>query len=799
MIGVFRAPALLVLLFLLVADTLCAQEKPVRIPRVSQAPRLEDFEHMRPQGAGEALVKVSGFTQNKPSDGAPATEQTDVYLGYDRSHLYAVFVCFDDPGKVQGHMTAREDIMTDDFVELTVDTFHDQRHGFVFDTNPLGVQSDGLWNEPNNPDFTFDTVWDSRGKLTSQGFVVWMSIPFRSLRFPPGAEVSTWGFTLLRVIQRKNEWDFWPHVSSRVSGRLNQEGEMQGMKEISTGRNMQFNPYEMFRSFRTLDTTNPSYPAFVQSAAQSREGLDSKFIFHNRLVLDATVNPDFSQVESDQPQNTVNQRFAVFFPEKRPFFMENSNLFEQAPSQVQSPGGGPGGPSGGQGTNYLVFTRNIEDPEFGVRLTGMEGPYSMAFLATDDRGPGESVVAGDPAFGKRAYFGIAHVSREFGTQSTIGLIYTDREFLNGWNRVGGVDGSLKLNPNWTLAFRAVASSTRCAASNSETCVYANATTGAGPYSSAGPYYEATFNRLGRQFNYGLQYQDISPGFETRVGFVPRVDLRHVSQNISYLFRPEGKHLVSWGPEMHDEVYYDHNGTMIQYNLEGDWAFEMTRQTTFSPLYQLEVDTLRPKDFTGLDHNLTFARDGGGVNLSTQPWKQLQLTTRIIDQGGINVVPPTGQMPVLGNELSVNTIATLVPTGRLKIDNTYILDRLTANHGQNAAFNNHIFRSKWNYQITRALSVRVIGQYNNLLANPRYTSLQTTKDLSLDFLITYLVHPGTAVYVGYDSDLQNLDPGLCMRISSGACDPNYSGLLRTPNSFINDGRQFFVKVSYLFRP
>src|SRR5947207_11266602 len=139
------------------------------------------------------------------------------------------------------------------------------------------------------------------------------------------------------------------------------------MESISPGRNMQFIPYGVLRSFRALDTRDPAVPRFDHRDAEFHGGIDSKFVLHDNLVLDVTANPDFSQVESDEPQITVNQRFEVFFPERRPFFLENSDYFKTPID--------------------LFFTRRIGDPQFGARLTGKVGPYSLGILATDDRGP----------------------------------------------------------------------------------------------------------------------------------------------------------------------------------------------------------------------------------------------------------------------------------------------------------------------------------------------------------------------------------------------------------------------------
>lgn len=187
------------------------------------------------------------------------------------------------------------------------------------------MQADALWTEGSGADYSFDTVWDSPGRLTRQGYIIWMAVPFRSLRFHPG-NGGLWGVTLMRYIAHNDETDYWPHVSSTISGILNQEGTIQGFEDISPSHNMQFIPYASFQ-FRALDMRDPSQPRFRQINAQGKARLDAKFVYHDSLVLDTTINPDFAQVEPDEPQNTVNQRFQVFFPEKRPFFLENSNFF----------------------------------------------------------------------------------------------------------------------------------------------------------------------------------------------------------------------------------------------------------------------------------------------------------------------------------------------------------------------------------------------------------------------------------------------------------------------------------------
>jgi hypothetical protein len=722
---------------------------------------------MRPEGEpASQMVKVTGFIQRNPHDGQPVSQPTEAYLGYDDKNLYAVFICFDEPGKVRARMSRREDIFSDDNVEIILDTFHDKRRAYAFQTNPLGVQWDAIWTEEAHEDSTgnivnfdtsFDTVWDSRGKVTPEGYVVWMAIPFKSLRFSPQQE-QTWGLILYRGILRENEDAFWPEISRRVEGRLDQAATANGLEGISPGRNMQFIPYGVVRSFHALDTRDPLTPRFDNSTAEFRGGLDAKFILHDNLVLDVTANPDFSQIESDEPQITVNQRFQVYFPEKRPFFIENSDYFKTPLD--------------------LVFTRNIGDPQFGARLTGRAGPYSMGFLASDDRGPGDSVPTDSPLAGDRASFAIARVNRDIFKQSTIGLIYTDWEWPGAkeFNRVGGIDSRLKFNPNWTGSFQLVESSTQ----NSD-----------GSY-QAGPASKADVSYTSTHIDYEGIYSDVSPGFTTATGFVNRADIRDVKNNWDYRFRPKNGPLLSWGPNIFTGNVWAHDGTRLDtYYSPGLYmAFKGQSYLVVDPYVEFR-ERLRPSDYPALAQNQDYHEHQSNLSFGTSYFPKVTVQGYYQWGDGVNFVPPQNQPPALGNEDVGNLLVSFLPVHRLKIDNTYLYERLRDRTTGASVFDNHILRSKWNWQFNPQLSLRLILQYTATLSNPALTSLQTTKQFNADFLITYLVHPGTAIYIGYNSDLQNYDPSL-------AVDPTTLNIQRTRNGYINDSRQFFVKVSYLFR-
>jgi len=749
----------------------------LHIPHLEKRPAIADFLTMQPSSAfADEMLKIDGFVQRDPKDGSPISQKTEVYLGYTDQNLYVVCVCFDsEPDKIRAHMVRREQINDDDQFGFVLDTFSDRKNGLFFYVNPFGVQQDGIWNDFQEPDYSYDMLWNSQGKVTSQGFVVWFEIPFRSLRFPRNPE-QTWGIFFERDIRRNFEFSFYPHISSNTQGWLSQETHADGLKKISPGRNIQFVPYGSLRSFRGLDDRPGGVPHFVGKSFEPRAGLDSKIVLKDSLVFDATLNPDFAQVESDEPQVTVNQRFEVFFPEKRPFFLENAGYFATPIN--------------------LVFTRRIADPDYGLRLTGKQGPWSIGAFFADDKSPGKSVAPADPLSGAKAYFGVLRVNHDIGKQSTIGFIYTDRELATvsdtacsdnrcivGSNRVGGIDAKITFSPTWYATAQALVSSTD----------FNNG------FHKGGPDFWEYVEHSTRKVEYNVLYQDTSEGFQTETGFFRRPDIRRFSQFALYRFRPEGKHLVWHGPGLFTINNWDHKGTRLEWFANANYRFQFQRQVFFGFFGNLGHERLRPSDFSALPDNRDYAHHHSGFFLQSAFFKQVSMNGEIgwgtdtnFDAPLIPAPsgPPVAGPPVLAQSSYAQIFLTVRPTGKLTTDNTYLLTRLRSLSSGPNIFNNHIIRSKWNYQFTREFSLRFIGQYAAVLANQNLTSLQTTKNFNADLLFTYLLHPGTAVYVGYNSNLQNLDPSLSQ-------DSN-GNLLHVPNRFMNDGRQIFVKVSYLFR-
>jgi hypothetical protein len=285
----------------------------VDVPLLEHGLRLADFVGMQPRPELKGrLTEVDEFIQNAPVDGRPATEKTVAWFGYTASTLYVVFACYDHtPAMIRGHLARRENIFSDDNVSVLLDPFQDRRRGILFSLNPANVQADAAWTEGNGADYSYDQVWDSEAHVTEQGWMALFAIPFRSVRFRPG--VQEWGVVLMRNMPRNSETDNWPHISTNITGTLPQEGTLRGIQGVTGSHNLQLNPYVLGQNEHTLLNLDPLDPYFSSRRFEGTAGGEAKAVLKDSVVLDATINPDFSDIESDQPQFTVNQRYPVYF------------------------------------------------------------------------------------------------------------------------------------------------------------------------------------------------------------------------------------------------------------------------------------------------------------------------------------------------------------------------------------------------------------------------------------------------------------------------------------------------------
>ncbi len=748
-----------------------------KIPRVHRAPKLEDFLENHPR---EAELTVTDFRQNSPGDGTPATEPTTAYLSYDDRNLYAVFVCRDEAGMVRAHLSKREASDQDDGVGLLLDTFRDFHRAYFFYSNPLGVQTDAIYTEGQGYDFSFDTLWDNAGRVTSDGYVVFFSIPFKSLRFSSDPE-QTWGVALYRVILRKSEYDYWPYVTQRVEGLTQQFAPVGDLDNVSPGRNIQFIPYGLLANDHFLNQPNPpsaaTPPAFL-NRFEHRAGLDAKFVAKDSLTFDVTLNPDFSQVESDDPQLTVNQRFAVFFPEKRPFFIENAGFFATPIN--------------------LFFSRRIADPQFGARMTGKLGKWTLGALVIDDRRPGQSFSSGP--YNTRAAEGVVRVTREFGNQSYIGGFFSSRDFADTSNRVASLDARLKFTKNWVVDIQGVHSWTRQNLNAGQNCLsFASSNPAIGSQQGNALWADASYS--GRHFSFSTNYNDFSPNFCTEMGFVNRIDIRQNYAFGGYFWRPEKSKIIDFGPSVSETLDWDHNGVLQDWQAAVGFQVDLTKQTTVS---------ISRGEAYELFNNIGFRRHSASVLAATQPYKWISFSARYTQGIQVNFIPAPGLLPFLANAKRVNFGLTLRPSARFRFDETLIYYRLGTRAGWvtppfspgQGVLNNYLNRAKLNYQFTKELSLRLILDYNATIANTQLFDVQRslggsddvngpfapTKQFTTDVLLTYLLHPGTAVYLGYNNGYNDLSlhPGASPFVTA----------LGAPNN--STSRLFFIKLSYLLR-
>jgi hypothetical protein len=710
------------------------RDVPPSIPEVQHAPRLEDF--LGDEPVARAL-RIDGFVQRQPGDGTPASEETVAYLSHDRRALYVVFVCRDrEPQAVRARLARREDIAADDLVGVFLDTFHDRRRAYVFLANPRGVQRDALLTEGQGEDGSFDTLWESRGQLTPTGYVVWMAIPFRSLRFSGGGEQS-WGVGLMRSIPRTTEEVFWPFISRRVDGVVPQLAALQISRTPTPGRNLQLIPYGAFTDAAFLDPLRTR-----QYARDARAGVDGKVVWHDRVALDVTVNPDFSHVETDDPQVTINQRYEVYFPEKRPFFLENAGTF-------QTP-------------ETLFFSRRLVSPRWGARLTGKIGRWNVGALAADDRVPADGPAESE------ARVGIVRLQREIGRESTIGALATTRDGADTRNHVASADARIRLSPRWTLNGQAARTYDE----------------GDRAQTTQGTAVVAEVTRAGRHLTLVNRYLARSPGFLPQLGFVPRTDIREAFQLTSYRWRPVSGRLLAFGPGLAASATWDYDGRPLD--------------RTVNPHFGIELRGATQVLIAGFDNRETFAgRDfrirAGQLHVSSSRLKWMEVAGFVQAGTRINYAPPPGVPPFLGDTADAFTRVTVRPAAAIAFEQTYVFTSLRATASSAGAprtgpvFSNHLFRSRLSLQVSRALSVRTILDYVTIRSDAGLTTIGELRRVSPDILVTYQLNPWTAMYGGYMTSSEHL----------GAEGGDVTDL-RRPAGWQTTGRQVFVKASYVVR-
>jgi uncharacterized protein DUF5916/cellulose/xylan binding protein with CBM9 domain len=538
--------------------------QPVRLKRFDKPPVIDGTLH---DEAWQKATVLSDFYQTNPGDNTPPSYPTDVMIGYDSTNLYLAFHAKDDPSRVRATVAKRDNVLaTDDSVRVLLDTYNDRRRAYVLVFNPFGVQQDGILTEGTGTDYTVDILMESAGKLTEEGYSVEVAIPFKSLRYPRGKD-KLWGLQIFRRILRlNNEENSWMPISRSNVSVLSQEGHITGLEGLNTERALDLIPSV------TISETGkrvPSIPPavlnstpglvdpgrFVNEPVHLDFGLTAKYSITPTVTLDAAFNPDFAQVEADQLVVTTNQRFPIFFPERRPFFLEGKEIF-QTPLTV-------------------LHTRTIIDPDAAVKLSGKQGRTSFGLLFASDNGPGNFV--GDDRLqpnnfrflDKNATVGVVRLKRDVGKENTLGFIGTSYDFIEKHNDTGGFDGRFRLNKITSLSFQVLGTTSRRFFYDPEQNKNVYRT-------GNGLGYSLTYDVSGRNWGLTALGEGYTRDYRADLGFLTRTNSNFNGMEFRYRSDPnEKKTLVSWNVVSFNYLEYDFQGRSQTWNSDAtvSWNFQ----------------------------------------------------------------------------------------------------------------------------------------------------------------------------------------------------------------------------------
>ncbi len=767
----------------------------------------------------KTAVVLKDFYQIQPGDNLIPENRTEVMLGYDSRYLYIAFHCYDDPSKVRANIPKRDQIWDDDYVGILFDTFNDQRRAYEFDFNPLGVQADGIWTEGQGEDFSLDLVMESKGMVTSDGYTIEVAIPFKSLRYVAGKD-KLWGIHFWRRTKRlNNSLDMWIPMDRDKNSWLAQAGHLTGLEGISTERTLELIPSltisETGKRKSALPFNaragTPDLGRFVNEPIDLDPGLTGKYTLTPTVTLDFTLNPDFAQVESDQLVVTANQRFPIFFEEKRPFFLEGNDIFT---TQIAA-----------------VHTRAIVDPDYAVKLTGKLNRNTFGVLLASDNAPGNfneddrtnpNVFPGiQRLVDKNAAVGILRLKRDIGkSDSFIGFLATYRRFVDEYNELGGFDGRFRIDKQTTFSWQVLGTHSRHRFFFPEEGQVRDA-------KQNGFIYAIDYNQSGRHFGQQFSMVGRTRYYTADVGFNRRPNTNNPNWFIRYNSEPNAKaKLISWRVYTDFNANFDWQGRSQNFNNETQLQIQLRRQTYlgvgvdkgYDRVFESEFGPKRqPGSNCVVENTCTFAGDDnersapttglyffGGSTPSKKynfnfflnhVWgamdfdfgagpkfprvSQPALAARqAADAGLCNTIPEPAvcrspQDPGPGDFWHFDGGITYQPTSALNARLSYIKERLTRYDTGRLAFDQNIVSLRTTYQFTRFMFARGRVDYDTIASNVKG-----------QFLLGWTPNPGTAFYVGYNDDLNR-----------NGFSP-FTGQLEP--GFRRNGRTFFIKMSYLFR-
>ncbi|MBI4503129.1 MAG: carbohydrate binding family 9 domain-containing protein [Gemmatimonadetes bacterium] len=723
------------------------------------------------------VALLTGFSQYQPVDGRPAEDSTQVLVWYSPNAMYFGIRGYESHGAVHATLAQRDHIESDDYIQIMLDTFYDRRRVLVFGINPLGVQSDGVRAEgqvsapgamPGQVDLNPDFVYESKGRVTPFGFEIEVRIPFKSLRYQSVA-VQTWGINVLRRVQHSGYDNTWTPARRANASFISQEGTLSGLTEMKRGLVLELNPFATGRA-DGLPGTTPGGGWHYDASPDA--GLNLRWGATPNLTLDGTINPDFSQVEGDVAQVAADPRFALFYPEKRPFFLEGLDQFSNP--------------------NRLIYTRQIVSPEGGLKLTGKVSGTNIAVIsALDDTAASFT--------GSHPLYNLFRVRRDVGRQSSVGVVYTDKIDGANFNRVAAADSRIIFRRMYYAEFQAGMSATR-----------------SGGVTTRGPLATATVDRTGRKWGFHYTFLAFDPDFQAQSGFVSRTGIvqwgaanrftwygRRGAVIEALTTRPELTGVWKYSDFLHGSSPLETRSSVTAtFTLRGGWTLEAKpawESYAFDPavyaaygvrrVVGATADTVRyvvPGRVSGVY--------GSTLRLATPRFRQFSADVTVYPKRDIDF-----REGAVAPSLSVNATLDWRPNEKIRI--SPLVSHLHRNRARDGTRieSQSVGRLKLEYQLSRPIFLRFVGQYTaqerDALRDPRTdepillysagrgayvaTTRQTTNSLRVDWLFSYQPNPGTVIFAGYGNSLTEPDAF------------SFSDLRR-----VSDG--FFVKVSYLFR-
>jgi hypothetical protein len=677
-----------------------------------------------------------------PGDNAAPPVDTDCLVTYDHDRFYIAFRCYDpDPGQIRAHLMDRDasdTFIQDDHINVLIDAFNDERRGFEFRVNPLGVQADANFSQQEGyEDFSWDAIWDSAGKITDWGYTIEMAIPFNQLRFPRTQAEQTWGFSAERSWPRNVRHRMETHPRDRnVLCLLCQINKISGIRGISPGSNIEIDP--TVTSKRT--DSRQDFPAGPIKAGKidAEPGITARWGITPNLIFNATANPDFSQVEADVAQLAVNTRFALYYPEKRPFFLEGADFF-LSPLQA-------------------VFTRTVADPAGGIKLTGKVGENAIGFFGAYDRinnlifpsNQGSTATSLEEGVTS----GVFRYRRDLGRASTIGVLYAGRVGTNYYNHVLGFDSFIWLSRSKSLRFQYLHSESEYPQE-----IAAQFRQPMRPFGGDG--LTANFQHVGREWIYTAGAGALTSNFRADSGFIPQVDYRYVNGGLTRQV---------WGTQ---------GGwfTQLQFGIQGSRGESMHGRLTdqavsiysgfTGPLQSnIRVTLSRLKEFY---KSIIYDRNqfslGGEIKPVSGVW--VQFSGKVgdsVDYSNSRLASVVSLMP--GLEYNVGR--------HINLDFSHVYERLNLKGKEIYIANLSQARLVYNFNVRTF--VRAIVQFQNVNRNPDlyiFPVTAKTKTFFSQFLFSYKLNPQTVLFLGYSD--------------------NYLGMQRL--DLTQTDRTFFVKIGY----